>query len=275
MLHLKAPIKANLKVAPGHYKMVIFAPEISRATRAGQFVHIKCSDGLLPLLRRPFSVHKKDDAEIHILYRIIGEGTRALSKHVPGSSVDLIGPLGNGFQVAEDCETFLLVAGGMGVASLLALAEEICSQFNVKRAKNLMVLIGARTKELLLAVQDFEKLGIPILTATQDGSQGFKGLVTGLFAEVIVSKGLSPSRTQVFACGPKLMLKRVAAIAAEHNMRCQVSLEELMACGVGACLSCVVKVRCEGKNVEEMGYQYKLICKDGPVFDVREVCWDE
>ncbi len=264
MREVKAKIVSNRKIAPLHYKLALDAPPIAKDIMPGQFMHVKCSDSYEPLLRRPFSLHKVKDRHIEVLYEVVGRGTELLAKKKSGEFLDIIGPLGNGFsftRMTHDARRrTVLVAGGMGVAPLLALAEKL-----VRGKSKLYVLIGAKTKDRILCEKDFKKLGCEVKIATDDGSKGFKGLVTDLLRQKLLVTG-------IYACGPNAMLKEVARIAQKHNVQCQVSLEEYMACGVGVCLGCPVKVKMmdEGRRTKD---EYKMVCKDGPVFNAEEIIW--
>ena len=249
-------ILKNEQVAPHAYKMTLLAPEIAKKAKPGQFVMVRAIDGYQPLLRRPLGIHRIIGQNIVMLYEIVGEGTKFLSQKKAGETLDIIGPLGNGF----DLRATILIAGGMGVAPLIFLAEKL------KKQKPL-ILLGAKTKTHILCEKEFKALGCDVKVATDDGSKGYKGFVTGLLKATLChperSEG-SNKRCVVYACGPKPMLKAVAVIAKQHNISAQVSLEEYMACGIGACLGCIVKTKSGQKRV----------CKDGPVFNAREVIWE-
>jgi len=264
MKQVKAKIVSNRKASPRHYELTLNAPSIAKEIAPGQFMHVKCSDdGPEPLLRRPFSLHRVKGGCVDILYEVVGRGTELLAKKKAGEVLDVIGPLGNGFDIkTADYRlptTDFLVAGGMGVAPLVALAERLASG----KSKS-YVLIGARTKDHILCENNFKKLGYDVRIATDDGSKGKKGLVTDSLRSLLAT-GNSQLST-IYSCGPNAMLKEVAKIAHEHKIPCQVSLEEHMACGVGVCLGCPVKVKPQNK--------YKMVCKDGPVFNAEEIIWE-
>lgn len=221
--------------------------------KPGQFLEIKISDGYEPLLRRPFSIHRRRGKDIEIIYRIAGRGTEILSQRKVGEYLNVIGPLGNGFSIL-DSQPSILVAGGMGVAPLVFLAEKLA------KSKTL-VLLGAKTKRQILCEKEFRDLGCEVKVATDDGSRGFKGKVTDLLKHLLPT--LSSQLSTIYACGPKLMLKEIALISKQYNIPAQVSLEEHMACGIGACLGCVVKTK-DG---------FKRVCKEGPVFNADEIVW--
>ncbi len=255
----------NKLIAPKYYLMGLEVNGLVKCARPGQFVHIRCSDGFEPLLRRPFSIHRVKGVwskveGIEILYEVIGKGTEILSKKKRGEKVDIIGPLGNSFMLPSAFSlrtSAFLVAGGMGVAPLVFLAEELARQ----RTKT-TVLIGAKTKRLILCEGIFKRLGAEVHIATDDGTYGFKGFVSELFKKKL--SAVSYQLSAVYACGPEPMLRCIRDICKAHRINCQVSLEENMGCGLGACLGCVVKTR----------NGYKRVCKDGPVFEAEGILWD-
>jgi len=264
MKQFRAKILSNQKIAPDHYVLSFKNPKITKETRPGQFFNIRVSDCCSPLLRRPFGAHKINKGAIEILYKVVGKATRILSARQEGETLDIIGPLGNGFQTdvpSRDSgypglEKVILIAGGHGVAPLYALAKVVPAE---------IILIGAKTKAHVVCEKDFKKLGCKVRVATEDGTKGHKGLITDLLKKNIDRQtGKPANRLTVYACGPKPMLKEIARLVFRHDIPCQVSLEEYVACGIGTCLGCAIKVRSG----------YKLICKDGPVFDAKEVVWD-
>lgn len=257
MKQLKAKIIDNIEVAKGFYKMRLASGYLAKNSRPGQFTEIKCSESGEPFLRRPFGVHKILPGGIEILYEVIGKGTKGLSAKRKGSFLDVIGPLGNGFTLPRPGRPALLIAGGMGVAPILSLAEAIS-----KKGIRPYVMIGARTKSHILCEKDFRRLGCFVMTSTEDGSGGHKGYVTDMMRHLLLILGCRLSG--VYACGPHPMLKAVAHIAESSGVGCQVSMEERMACGVGVCLGCPVKMASGG---------YKMVCKDGPVFNAGEIAW--
>ncbi len=282
MYQIRVKILYNKKIQDYYFHLIIEAPKIIRVAKPGQFVNIRLNDGYEPLLRRPFSIHRVKGKNIEILYEIVGKGTEILSQKKTGGYLDIIGPLGNGFSYelsTKNYQTSILVAGGMGVAPLLFLAERLvhspqCPSVHRKS----LVLIGAKTKSRILCEKEFKKLGYNVKISTDDGSRGFKGKVTELLEDIIVASrksqvaslnikkhGICDLRheTIIYACGPRLMLKEISLISQEYKIPTQVSLEEHMACGIGACLGCVVNTR-DG---------YKRVCKEGPVFKTDEIIW--
>lgn len=265
MKDIKAKILSNEKTGHVYYKMVLAAPYIARLARPGQFVEIKCSDSFEPFLRRPFSIHRVKGEGlrvkgIEILYEVVGKGTEILSRKKQGDFIDVLGPLGNGFSLPQTANLkprAIIIAGGIGAAPLVFLAEEL-----TKKKIKTIVLIGAKTKKLILCEKDFKKFTSEVYVSTDDGTYGCKGFVSKLFHNILKTTE-SNFETVVYVCGPHGMLKCIAQICEERNFECQVSLEENMACGIGACLGCVVKTKTGNK----------LACKDGPVFNAEEIIW--
>lgn len=227
--------------------------------RPGQFVMLRFPGRLDPLLRRPFSIFRlieqdQNVAGIELLYKVVGRGTLLLSMVRAGDAVDLLGPMGNGFCVAPNTRRIFMVGGGIGAAPLVFLAgslkkDRLC-------AAHVQVFIGGKTKGDLPAMDAFSDMGFAVNAATEDGSFGSQGLVTGLMERAIKE---SPPDL-ICACGPMGMLQVVACQAQKYKIPCQVSIETLMACGMGACLGCAVaRSNADGS--------YFHACKDGPVFD--------
>ena len=226
----------------------------SAPIRPGQFVHIKCGDGLL--LRRPISICEwtegRDGGTVTIVFEVRGEGTAWLARRNEGETLDVMGPLGNGFD-AED-GPYLLVGGGIGVPPMLGCAGT--------SGGTSTAILGFRSKDRTILLNRFEQDCVDVLVATDDGSLGYHG-----FVDALVRQELEKGRRYkaVLACGPKPMLRNVAKVAAEFNVPCQVSMEERMGCGVGACLVCACDMR-DGAR--------RHVCKDGPVFNAGEVDWN-
>lgn len=221
----------------------------------GQFVHIRCGEGLL--LRRPISVcscmEDEPDDLLSIVFEVRGEGTRWLAGRELGDSLDVLGLAGNGFDLKPEGR-YLLVGGGIGIPPMLG-----CAQYTGGRAT---AILGGRSRDKIILEDFFREDCAKVLCATDDGSLGHHG-----FVDALVRRELSEDRGYdgVLACGPKPMLRNVAKVAEEFGVPCQVSMEERMGCGVGACLVCV----CDMKDGTR-----KHACKDGPVFDSKEVDWD-
>lgn len=270
MKHIKAKILENKKISQHHHRIRVDSGYLAKAIKPGQFIEIRCSDGTDPLLRRPLSVHKISKNWIEVLFEVVGKGTGLLAEKRQGETLDIIGPLGNGFTLPAMLSDPILIAGGIGVAPLAALAEELGSGVMGQGSKEKIrpiIMIGAKTKSHILCEKEFKELGCKVFIATEDGSKGHKGFITDTLKEFFRTTN-EERRMSLYACGPTGMLKAVSAIAEEHSVPCQVSLEEHMACGVGVCLGCPVKVR---KDLVD--YEYKMVCKDGPVFASEQIIW--
>lgn len=256
------PVIENNKILPEFYQLILEAPMVAGEAKPGQFVMVRTSGTLEPFLNRPISIHRIDEAKgiIELVYQVVGKGTKLLSRISPGQHLQIIGPLGNGFSWQTGFKRVALVGGGCGIAPLLALAEKL-----LENEREVYVLLGAQTKEKLLAAEEFSQLGCRVRISTDDGSQGKKGFVIQLLEELVNSISLD----QVYACGPLPMVKGLIKIAEEKGIPCQVSLEERMACGIGACLGCACPVRNPDGTVG-----YKRVCHDGPVFDAKELLLD-
>lgn len=248
-------IVRNERVAEGVGLLVLESPRIAAHVQPGQFVHLRVSTDTPRILRRPFSVHRVHRGRLEILYQVLGAGTRELSLKRSGERMDAIGPLGQGWRIPEDMDHALLVAGGLGAAPLASLADALAD-----RGVAVTVALGAPTAERLLARDVFERIARRVVVATDDGSLGHHGFVTQIVGGLIADD----EPDTVYVCGPEVMARIVCTQASDAGVRCQVSLERLMACGVGACLSCVVSTTSGLKRA----------CHDGPVFDAEEVLWD-
>jgi dihydroorotate dehydrogenase electron transfer subunit len=248
----------NRRITPAYYKLGLSLGMPGRSLDLksfvpGQFVMVKVSDGTDPLLRRPFSVYNLTGPErgrvrgIEILYKVAGKGTEIMSGWEEGHMVDVLGPLGNGFPRPQG--KLLMVAGGIGIASFYLLA---------KRYANSELVFGARSRADAALASDFKGFVKKLKVTTEDGSVGEKGLASKLVSREI------KTGTVVYACGPEAMLRVVSKIARKKGVKCLVSMERAMACGMGACLGCAVKMKNGG---------YKMACSDGPVFDSKEIEW--
>ena len=236
------------------YLMWLSCPAVARGAAPGRFLMLHCADSLDPLLPRPMSFHRFRDAgderQFAILYDVRGHGTAWLSERKGGDALTVFGPLGRGFEVDGGSENILLVAGGLGIAAVLVLADEA-----VAAGRSVTLLQGARTASMLCPPEHLPA-EVEAISATDDGSEGHAGLVTELLAEHM------PWADQVFACGPTPMFEAMAAVVREMRTRkpVQVLLEERMGCGTGVCYGCAVFTR---KGV-------RLVCRDGPQMELRE-----
>lgn len=238
-------------------RLTVRAPQIAGTAQPGQFVMARVGDSLDPLLRRPFSIHRvSGDGELSLLFKVVGKGTGLLAGLTPGSSLNLIGPLGKGFTINPQ-GSFCMIGGGMGIAPLYFLSQ-VFRQANLS-GNDQPILLGAQTQtELLKLAEEFTELGYSVLTATDDGTLGHHGFVTELLDEILQKV------QQVYVCGPIPMMQIVATKCKAAGVSCEVSLETHMACGLGACLGCTFPAQ---------GGGYKHVCKDGPVLSADEVVW--
>lgn len=246
---LDAEIISNRAVASDIYRLEVVEPLLAQETVPGQFLQVRIdTPGLF--LRRPLGIAEADAPKgtIVMYYRVIGKGTAALARMKAGEVVNCLGPLGNGFLLAASRP--LLIGGGMGLAPLLFLAQ----RFLGKAA----VLIGGRNKAEVFWTDFFAPLTRHVFITTDDGSAGKKGFTTSLLPMLLQEYRFDA----LYVCGPEIMMKKIATIAAEKAVPCQVSLERRMACGLGACLSCVIDAKDGGR---------KKVCQDGPVFWAQEV----
>ncbi len=259
--NVNTKIISNKKIKSSYYKLVLFCKEISSIAQPGQFVSILVSKKYDPLLRRPFSINKIEKNNIHIIYKVVGRGTEILRKKKKDEYLNILGPLGKVISfVPPPSPYYILVGGGYGISPLLFLAEELIK--NKISPSSISVLIGAKSKKEILGGEDFKKNKINTVISTEDGTEGIKGKVTDALSDILKNK-----KAIIYSCGPKEMLKKVHYISKKYNSKCYVLLEEMIACGVGACLGCAVKVK------GTQGYSYKMICTDGPVFDSEEILW--
>jgi dihydroorotate dehydrogenase electron transfer subunit len=267
-------VEENVGIAQDTYRIRVRCPEVAEAIVPGQFLMLRLPGVGDPLLGRPLALYDVVlDADgratsLDIVYLAIGKMTRRLATLARGASLELWGPLGNGFP-PQPAEHLVMVAGGIGQTPFLSLAKEYLGLQGYgrqgrhpARAGQLTLLYGVRSAAYLAGVDDFRQLGVGVRVSTDDGSAGHQGLVTDLIRPAVASSKLA---SRLVCCGPEKMMAAAARIARELELPCQVSLESPMACGVGACFSCVVKVR------EGDGWDYRRSCIEGPVFDARDV----
>jgi dihydroorotate dehydrogenase electron transfer subunit len=243
----------NKELVQGVFELVFRSENIAASALPGQFVHLRVNTGLHPLLRRPISIHRVDKTKgtVAIIYHIVGQGTEEISRQKSGC-VDVMGPLGKGFPILEG-KKCAVVGGGIGTAPLLELAKNLsdCDAY-----------LGFRN--CTYKVEAFENSCSKVYVTTEDGSAGDKGYITELLKKNITEYDV------VYTCGPKVMMKKVMEICELNHVECYISIEERMACGIGACLVCACKIQ------EENGeWHHKKVCKDGPVFNAKEVLLDD
>jgi dihydroorotate dehydrogenase electron transfer subunit len=252
MIEQYTSVRFNEKVAHETFLMGLESPEISREAEPGHFVMIRVSEGTDPLLRRPFSICSVEgDSLFLILYRVVGQGTSIMSRAGKGDRLSVLGPLGKGFEMPQSGEVPILVSGGIGIAPIIFLAQRLGS-------RKALLMAGYRTSDEIVDKKACGLIEVQISIATDDGTSGHPGFVTDLLEDHL--DGNKKETPSVFACGPAPMLKTIAALTQSRGIPCQVSLESLMACGVGACQGCAVRAA----SAEERAYLH--VCEDGPVF---------
>ena len=299
----------NRSICLDHYRLVLSAARFP-PSQPGQFIQVRCGRpdpagarevdwpagrpprlsqpelaGRQPLLRRPFSLagrrDRHDASELEVIHHVVGVGTAWLAELKAGAEVNVLGPLGNGFTIADDRPQAAILGGGAGIPPMLYLAEALAAA-----GKQAVAFAGARTGRALplstdpaeppsqagwptMCAAEFTARGAPTVVATDDGSLGFPALVHEAFARWLERRNPPPAELAVYACGPSEMMKAVAQICLPRGIQCQLALERYMACGMGTCQSCVVRV----KRDAHPGWEFKLACKDGPVFDARDLVW--
>jgi dihydroorotate dehydrogenase electron transfer subunit len=310
-----AEVAANLSLCRDHYRLVLRLPAFA-PTKPGQFIQIACCDlaaldaerpeyewtagpdagwavashdaeltSPIAMIRRPFSLagrRNRDGVELDIIHRVIGEGTQYLASLSPGDPLDILGPLGNAFTLPEPDQFAILVGGGVGIPPMIYLASQLTSRRAVAFAGALCRdLIPLTLTSTEYQVAEFHAHGIPAILSTDDGSFGYRGLITQALEEFLDRRlageffpaGLRPV---IFTCGPEPMMKRVADIAIQRNIPCQVAAERAMACGMGTCQSCCIRVRKPDPAKPPLpgsDWCYRLTCTDGPIFNAADLLW--
>jgi dihydroorotate dehydrogenase electron transfer subunit len=262
MFQKKVEISHHVQVGPGYFRMGLAFPEVARIARPGQFVMVKLPDQRIPLLRRPFSVHNRlvergEACGFELLYKVVGQGTQAMSELKAGNVLDVLGPLGNGFSYPESIRDTFLVAGGIGVAPLYYLALDLAEHRDVRAT----VFLGGCSASDILCQEEFTSIGARVIITTEDCSLGDMGMITPQVQRAVEGDGKPDI---IYACGPHAMLKTLSDMAAVHDVPCEISMETMMACGFGVCLGCAVKKAGGEEN-------YLHACTEGPVFDSRAI----
>lgn len=304
--------------------MRILCPEVSRLAQPGQFVMMRIQEGHDPFLRRPFSFSRilapakknargEDEGSFEICYQVVGRGTEKMTHLTEGERVDVLGPLGKGFWREEGGERLILIGGGIGIAPLIPWAEQLAKPRAKRKGETpgepveVEVLLGGKSRDRILGVREFKKMGLDPQITTEDGSVGSPGMATDLLERELLSKG--HSAVTIYACGPMVMLAKVAQMAEQFDIPCQVLLEARMACGVGACLGCAVKIRdkqekegererllpsssekgpCDAEQEPgsppqedrlpqisaQASFRYGQVCTEGPAFRAGDIFWD-
>lgn len=249
-----APVLQKEALAANIYRIVFSCKDLANEALPGQFLHILPPGGTL---RRPISICEinRKEGTLTIVFEVKGEGTRAIANLFPGNTIDVLGPLGHGFTLLPKAKRVILIGGGIGNPPMLPLAQYYGSRATV--------ISGFRNAAIMTLQKEFAAAGAETILCTDDGSAGRRALVTEPLRELLAVESID----MIYACGPRPMLKFVATAAKEFQTPCEVSMEERMGCGVGACLVCACALEREGKSV--MGH----VCKDGPVFPAEEVVW--
>ncbi len=251
-----AELVSKEMLVEGIYKFAIKANEIASVAKAGQFLEIKVSDTTEPFLRRPISIFNIDGENVEFIFQVKGRGTELLSNKKVGDKIDVLGPLGKGNFTVKEYSNVAIIGGGIGTYPLYELAKELSDKSKVN------MYLGFRDKSLVTCEKDFEALGLnKLVVTTDDGSYKEKG-----YAIDFMKKDIEEHKVdKIFACGPLPMLRAVKQYAVENDIPCEVSLEERMGCGIGACLGCAIQIG-TGENS-----RYGHVCKDGPVFNAKDV----
>lgn len=254
-----APVIEHTAIRGGYKLLWLRAPSIAPRVKPGQFLHVLIPHLGESVLRRPFSVFRAEEDKCAILYKDVGRGTRTLSTLRAGETVSLIGPLGNAYPDLSPGNYPLLVAGGYGMAALYLVARRMPRQG--------IAFFGGRSVKDILCIPEFQELGWEVRVSTEDGSLGHPGRVTDL-----IDHWLHHERQQhtpeLFACGPNGMLQAVAQRSRDHSLQAWISMDSNMGCGVGACLTCVIKVK-DGND-----WTWSRSCREGPVYDANHILWE-
>jgi 2-polyprenylphenol hydroxylase and related flavodoxin oxidoreductases len=238
------------EIQPGIFDFVLEAPAFAKITQAGQFAHVRIPGRTL---RRPISICgiDREKATIRLVFQIRGKGTEEMSAFKEGEMIEVLAPIGNGFSLHDKSKKALIIGGGIGTPPLLEIAKHY--------GNNADVILGFRNSDNVILEEEFKGFGAKVSVATEDGSAGTKGYVTNLIQS-------DKKYDYIYTCGPEAMLKAVCKFAVEKGIFCYISLEERMACGVGACLGCACEL------IDDTGNKYYgHVCKDGPVFDYKKV----
>ena len=253
--YFRAEIQENRPVHAVHNLLTLITPAGMPEPRPGQFFMLEVNRGTDPLLKRAFSLFRTSEKGVQILYRIRGKGTEIMKDMKVGSQIELLGPLGTCYPPLSEDNLPLVIAGGIGIASVFSFVEQFSGRA--------IVFYGARTKDDLLMHDELKGFAKEVLVSTDDGSAGVKGTAADTLKHFLSHHPTPITPFRIYACGPQPLLRAVSEIARAHKVPAYISMEEHMACGIGACLGCVVKTR-DG---------YTRVCKEGPVFESKEIVW--
>jgi dihydroorotate dehydrogenase electron transfer subunit len=251
LLIINSPVEEIIEINRHIYLLKVFSPQLTSIIKPGQFLNIRVTERVYPLLRRPFSVCDVQGEHLYLMFNILGEGTNILAHKPIGSDLDILGPLGNGFNIDGDYETAVIVAGGLGAAPFPYLTRKLNGK------KNILSFIGGRTKDDVITYNLKN-----VKEASDDGSLGFKGNVVQLLSQNL--ELLKSKKIKMFACGPTVMLRALKEFCIKNEFECEASTECAMACGFGICQGCPIESTTESDK-------YLLVCKDGPVFNIKDV----
>lgn len=237
------------EIASGIFDFVVASDDMASEAQSGQFLHIDCGKGTF--LRRPISICDAQNGEVRFIFEVKGEGTKALSEKEVGDSIDIMGPLGHGFEIKDNVKNPVIIGGGIGVFPLYKLAKQI----------NAKVFLGFRSKDRVVMEKEFDAVSDMVIVGTDDGSYGYEGYIASAMEQYLGFNDCD----MIYSCGPLPMLRAVKKIAEERGIPCQISLEQRMGCGIGACLVCSCETKHEGSE------KYAKVCTNGPVFYSEEV----
>ncbi|MBW2631348.1 MAG: dihydroorotate dehydrogenase electron transfer subunit [Deltaproteobacteria bacterium] len=267
--YISATVFSQRETVREHFLIVLKVPAFFRESLPGQFVMVRMKNCSHPFLSRPFSIYSVyshgKNTFMEILYKVVGKGTETFSRLRKGDVLNILGPLGKGFDLPLECNKIVLIAGGVGIAPLSFLAERCEKDIN---SAEMICYMGAGSLEALVGMDRMDGICSVVKISTDDGSWGHSGPVTELFGRDMELYADNDSR--IYSCGPNPMLRSLHELLKDRPVACQVSLEERMACGIGACLGCVVKT----KSGDEGGGLVR-VCKEGPVFDINSVEFSE
>ncbi|UCE66238.1 MAG: dihydroorotate dehydrogenase electron transfer subunit [Candidatus Zixiibacteriota bacterium] len=267
------PVTRNIIISDSIIQLTFKADDISRSTVPGQFIQIRVSDNFIPLWPRPFSIYDVDTrkGEISIIFKVAGYGTGLLAGKKEGDTIQILGPLGNGFPIPSNDGGMVMAAGGTGMPPLFLLSKFAIE--NGVPSSSITFISGARTRTELFEPVELTELETDLNVCTDDGSAGEKGTVVDMLEKILENK----SGFTIYACGPVGMLKKIDRLLLEKNIPGFLSLEELMPCGYGICSGCAVKVLPSpdrGETDDNRDYHLKRVCVEGPVFESGEVMWE-
>lgn len=266
--NLCLPVLSNREIVPEIFLLALEEPRLAAEARPGQFMMLSIPPLKDPLLPRPFAVFNAEGSRIEIVYKRVGKGTALLAQMRPGDVLRVLGPLGNGFSPPDRSVEALVLAGGIGIASVHFLLVHLITGGGAPPT----LLYGVRSPDELVPLELLEKRGLLLHLATEDGKRGVKGKVSDLLSTALEqNEGLPKADTEAFVCGPLPMLKAVARQLTTLGIKSQFSLESRMACGYGVCQGCVIPFKDEK---EPKRIVYRKVCTDGPVFPAEDICWE-